>query len=152
MTEQVVPAPRPIIQKKKKGQRINPAISEEHRERIQTTQIIKRLNAFILSENVERQVTDKKGNVHTVTVPDPRHYMAPHQVAAAALLLRKTVPDLSSVEHKGEVTTRHEVTVDYGPKLELLFSNAIRSLSRSATPVIESGPVVESSGTGQAET
>ncbi len=38
--------------------------------------------------------------------PTSEHYMAPHQVQACAALLRKVIPDLAAVEHKGEVSIR----------------------------------------------
>jgi hypothetical protein len=64
-----------------RGVRLNPAHDERTRARIQTTQIIKRLQAFIFSQ-VELQ---------------------PAQVTAALGLLRKTIPDLAAIEHGGEV-------------------------------------------------
>ncbi len=38
--------------------------------------------------------------------PTSDSYMAPHQVTAAMGLLRKVIPDLAAVEHKGEVAIR----------------------------------------------
>ena len=61
--------------------RLNPAHDERTRARIQTTQLIKRLQEFIFSK-VELQ---------------------PAQVTAALGLLRKTIPDLAAIEHSGEV-------------------------------------------------
>lgn len=55
------------------------------RERIRTSQLINRLTDHVL------------GKVE----------MKPSQVTAALGLLRKTVPDLSSVEHSGEIAHRH---------------------------------------------
>jgi len=63
------------------GVRLNPAHDERTRARIQTTQLIKRLQEFIFSK-VELQ---------------------PAQVTAALGLLRKTIPDLAAIEHSGEV-------------------------------------------------
>lgn len=58
---------------------------DEHRLRIQTTQLLKRLtdHALGLLENE----------------------MKPTQVTAALGLLKKTLPDLTAVEHSGEITT-----------------------------------------------
>lgn len=57
------------------------------RERIQTTQLIKRLHAHVLGE-VELSAT---------------------QVAAALGLIRKTLPDLAAMELSGEVEQRQYV-------------------------------------------
>lgn len=57
------------------------------RRRIQTSQLVNRLTAHVLGE-VE---------------------MKPSQVAAALGLLKKTVPDLSAVEHSGRIE-RKDVT------------------------------------------
>jgi hypothetical protein len=63
------------------GVRLNPAHDERTRARIQTTQLLKRLQEFVNSK-VE---------------------LSPAQVTAALGLLRKTMPDLAAVEHSGEV-------------------------------------------------
>jgi hypothetical protein len=55
---------------------------EDTRKRIQAGNIINRLHKLIMGE-VE---------------------MPPHAVTAALGLLRKTLPDLTSVEHSGEIT------------------------------------------------
>lgn len=62
-------------------------LDDKWKERIGASMLINRLKRFANSKF------------------DPRHpdYMAPHQVQAAAILLRKVVPDLAAVEHSGEV-------------------------------------------------
>ena len=60
-------------------------LSENTRKRIQTTMIVKRLEKHIDGE-VEMTST---------------------QVTAALGLLRKTLPDLSAVEHSGEIATNN---------------------------------------------
>ena len=57
---------------------------ESVRQQIQTTQLVKRLNAFALSELDEQ--TQKPVD------------MSPTQVKAAVALLKKTVPDLTQIE------------------------------------------------------
>jgi len=64
-----------------RGVRLNPDHDERTRAKIQTSQILNRLNAFIF------------GKVE----------LSPAQVTAALGLLRKTIPDLASIEHFGEV-------------------------------------------------
>lgn len=54
------------------------------RQKIQASQIINRLQNFVF------------GKIK----------MEPHQVTAALGLLKKTIPDLSAVEHSGEVNMR----------------------------------------------
>jgi hypothetical protein len=55
---------------------------DEVREKIQTSQLVNRLNAFV---NGEIELT-------------------PHQVTAALGLIRKTMPDLAAMEHSGDLT------------------------------------------------
>jgi hypothetical protein len=55
---------------------------DEVREKIQTSQLVNRLNSFVNGE-IE---------------------LSPHQVTAALGLIRKTMPDLASTEHSGEVS------------------------------------------------
>jgi hypothetical protein len=57
---------------------------ERVRERIRTTQLVRRLTKHVL------------GKIE----------MAPTQVTAALGLLKKTLPDLSAIEHTGEVRHR----------------------------------------------
>lgn len=64
---------------------LNPAAVERIRERIKSDRIIDRLESHILDE---REMTAS-------------------QVSAALGLLRKTVPDLASIEHSGEVAHKH---------------------------------------------
>ena len=60
------------------------------RERIQTTQLVNRLTDHALGKlNLE-----------------------PTQVRSIEILLRKSLPDLSSVEHSGGVTLSHEEMLD----------------------------------------
>jgi hypothetical protein len=63
------------------GVRLNPAHDARTRAKIQTSQLINRLQAFV-NGKVELQ---------------------PAQVTAALGLLRKTIPDLAAIEHSGEV-------------------------------------------------
>jgi hypothetical protein len=71
------------VSKGPRGVRLNPQQDERTRSAIQTTQIVKRLTKLVNGE-VE---------------------MPPHAVTAALGLLRKTLPDLTSTELTGEVTT-----------------------------------------------
>jgi hypothetical protein len=59
----------------------SPKHDENTRLKIQTSQLINRLSSLV------------RGEIE----------MAPHAVTAALGLLRKTLPDLSAVEHQGEV-------------------------------------------------
>lgn len=68
-----------------KGYRHN----ENTRGKIQAAQIINRLQRFV------------NGEID----------MSPAQVNAANILLRKVIPDLSAVEHSGEVETNYVVRV-----------------------------------------
>lgn len=68
-----------------RGVRLNPQHDEKTRAKIQTSQIINRLQSFV------------KGEVE----------MSASQVSAALGLLKKTLPDLTAVEHSGEVETRY---------------------------------------------
>lgn len=65
--------------------RLNPKHDQRTREKIQTSQLINRLTKFVNGE-VEMQ---------------------PAQVTAALGLLKKTLPDLASVEHSGELATSY---------------------------------------------
>jgi hypothetical protein len=68
---------------------------ESVRERIQTTQLVKRLNAFALG--LEDEQTGKPVE------------MTATQVKAATTLLKKTVPDLTQIEMSADVKiTQHE--------------------------------------------
>jgi hypothetical protein len=60
-----------------KGVRLNPKHDEKTRLKIQTSQIINRLNSFV------------KGEVEMTTA----------QIRAAEILLKKSLPDLQSVEY-----------------------------------------------------
>lgn len=75
-----MPAAREFDPIKRMAARKNPRIAEDHRAKIQTSQLINRLTGLVNGE-VE---------------------MPPHAVTAALGLLRKTVPDISSVEMSGE--------------------------------------------------
>ena len=65
-------------------------IDDRWKEKIGAERLIKRLRAF----------ADSKFS------PTADSYMAPHQVTAATALLKKVIPDLAAVEHKGEVQIR----------------------------------------------
>jgi hypothetical protein len=70
-----------------RGVRLNPQHDERTRAKIQTSQIINRLNSYI------------KGSVK----------MEPAQVTAALGLLRKTIPDLSATQLNGNLSiSQHE--------------------------------------------
>ena len=61
---------------------------DETRAKIQTSQLVNRLTDHVL------------GKVD----------MSPSQVTAGLGLLKKTLPDLASVEHSGEIVTHHDVS------------------------------------------
>ena len=63
------------------GVRLKPEHDERTRAKIQTSQLLNRLQAFV------------NGKVE----------LSPAQVTAALGLLRKTMPDLAAIEHSGEV-------------------------------------------------
>ncbi len=67
-----------------RGVRLNPEHDERTRAKIQTSQIINRLNKLV---NGEVEMTSQ-------------------QVRAAEILLRKTLPDLQTIEHIGEPEER----------------------------------------------
>jgi hypothetical protein len=70
-----------------RGVRLNPQHDERTRAKIQTSQIINRLNSFV------------NGEVK----------MEPAQVTAALGLLKKTIPDLSATQLSGSLTiSQHE--------------------------------------------
>lgn len=62
---------------------------DETRAKIQTSQLINRLNDHVF------------GNVE----------LSPTQVRSAEILLKKTLPDLSSTEHSGEVSVKRAAEV-----------------------------------------
>lgn len=66
-----------------RGVRLDPKSDERSRIKIKTTQIINRLNAFVLQEA-------------DATSGKPVD-MTPHQITAAVALLRKTLPDLTQI-------------------------------------------------------
>lgn len=68
----------------KRNAMLRPETAEQLRNQIRATQIVKRLAAFALGEN------DPQNNKPIE--------MTPHQVTAALGLLRKSVPDLASIE------------------------------------------------------
>lgn len=71
--------------------RLNPEQTQRAKDAIQTTQLCKRLNGFALSEL----------DVQTGKPVE----MSPAQVKAAVALLKKTLPDLQSIE--GGLDLRH---------------------------------------------
>ena len=73
-------------------------LSENTRLRIQTTMIVKRLEQHIVS----RPEFDKKTNSWV-----NKELMTTSQVTAALGLIKKTLPDLASIEYKGEVVHKH---------------------------------------------
>ena len=76
--------------------RLNPKHDARTRDKIKTSQLINRLEAFVFGKN---DATSKK----------PVE-MSSHQVNAALGLLRKTLPDLQATELSGEV--KHAVISD----------------------------------------
>jgi hypothetical protein len=70
------------------GRKIGSMHSELVRDRIKTAQIVNRLTAYILGTG--------KGKLKGAI-------MEPAQVTAALGLLKKTIPDIQSIEHLGEV-------------------------------------------------
>jgi len=74
--------------------RLNPKNDERARAAIQTTQLVKRLQGFALSE------IDVQSNKPVE--------MSPAQVKAALGLLKKTIPDLQSTELSGHLGISHE--------------------------------------------
>lgn len=69
--------------------------SEFVRDRIRTTALLNRLQAFCLGNKDPR-------TMKPIT-------MEPHQVTAILGLLRKAIPDLQSIEHLGEIEHKHHV-------------------------------------------
>lgn len=75
--------------------RIDPMVAQRHREIIRTTQLLKRLQAFGLGE-----VDEQSGKPIE---------MSAAQVKAVTTLLKKTMPDLQSIEGGLDLTHRkHE--------------------------------------------
>jgi hypothetical protein len=60
------------------------------RQRIRTTQLVKRLQKYALGELEQGKVVD----------------LSQGQIRAIEVLLKKAVPDLSAIEHSGEITQR----------------------------------------------
>ena len=73
-------------------------LSENTRARIQTSMIVNRLEKHIVS----KPEFDKETNTWI-----NKDLMTQSQVTAALGLIKKTLPDLSSVESKQEITHRH---------------------------------------------
>ena len=69
-----------------RGVRLNPQHDERTRAKIQTSQIVNRLEKFV----------------------DGKVEMSAAQVTAALGLLRKTLPDLQATEHSGKVELTYE--------------------------------------------
>jgi hypothetical protein len=70
--------------------RLNPKHDEATRQKIQTSQLINRLQSFV---NGEAE-------------------LKPAQVTAALGLLKKTLPDLTATEHSGSMALTHEAALD----------------------------------------
>ena len=73
------------------GVRLNPQQDERCRSAINTTLILKRLNAFLTKTPDPCDHSDN---------PKPPELTKLH-LMAAGILLRKTIPDLASVTHEG---------------------------------------------------
>lgn len=80
---------RPGAGRKSKGNHLNPRAIEDIRQKIRAHAIIERLVKFI----------------------DGKVDMQPAAVTAALGLLRKIVPDLSAVEHSGEIKKEYVIRV-----------------------------------------
>jgi hypothetical protein len=78
--------------------RLNPKHDEATRQKIQTSQLVNRLNSFALGEN---DPTSGKPIEISQT-----------QLKAMEILLRKSLPDLSSVTIDGSLGLRHESALD----------------------------------------
>jgi hypothetical protein len=76
--------------------RLNKRQQEQSKAAISSTQLMKRLQE------------------HALSGPD-REKMTPSQVRAAEILLRKLVPDLSSVTHSGEMEHQVRLSVTLTP-------------------------------------
>lgn len=74
---------------------LHPVKVEEMRKKIRTTLLIKRLEEHSLV-SLDEEGASKK-------------LMSDSQVRAALGLLKKTIPDLSAVEHSGEVEHKHSL-------------------------------------------
>jgi hypothetical protein len=74
--------------------RLNPKQDERCRDAIQTTQLLRRLNAFALGHR------DPAGG--NSANPEAPCQMSEGQIRAAVALLRKTIPDLAVTAHVGE--------------------------------------------------
>ena len=74
--------------------RLNPKHDQRTRDKIRTSQLINRLEAFALCEEDPQTKKPVK--------------MESHQVSAALGLLRKTLPDLQATELSGELAVSHE--------------------------------------------
>lgn len=83
---------------KPQGHQKGVRLTEEHRAKIKTTQILERLQGFALS--LLDPITKAPIEMSAV------------QVTAAIALLKKSLPDLAQVEHTGEVDHRHRVVSD----------------------------------------
>lgn len=92
-----------------RGVRLSPKHDERTRAKIRTTQVIKRLERFVLEEKDENGV---------VVV------MSAQQVTAALGLLRKTLPDLTSTEHSGEIEVKHDATEYTDDELAAIVARA----------------------------
>ena len=77
--------------------RLSPKCDELTRLKIRTTQLLKRLEAFALSD-----IDPQTGNPVK---------MSKEQITAASVLLRKVIPDLANVSHSGDETNPvlHEI-------------------------------------------
>lgn len=75
--------------------RINTELNQKHRDAIRTTQLLKRLQAYIFNELDEQSQKPVE--------------MSASQVKAATALLKKTIPDLQSIEGGLDLTViKHE--------------------------------------------
>lgn len=72
------------------AEKLNPGRQDRVRNLIRANRIVVRLQQFVLGRKFNGQVVE----------------MSPAQVKAAGVLLNKLLPDLASIEHSGEVTTK----------------------------------------------
>ena len=97
-----------------RGVRLNPKHDERTRAKIQTSQIINRLERFVKAELGSDSIGNK---AH-------KDYMTSTQVTAALGLLKKTLPDLASTEHSGTIEHKHDASEYSDSELAAIVSRA----------------------------
>lgn len=135
-----------------KGVRLNPAQDERTRSAIQTTQILKRLQAYIFLETelgfdplrTNPPLTDdEKAKLYAYR----RAFMTPNQVNAAALVLRKSLPDLVSIEPQDQtLNVNHTIVIS---TLKEKIESQLARLAKQGQ-LIEHDGQLDGGGTGTA--